>query len=401
MIQQQQFNSAPQQNQFLSGPAPTMNGFNSSSGQGPPRNNPLDSVSLPSNGTVEMPYVAPKVGLQNTNNTCYMNSFIQSLFQTNHFLWRIFSFHLELKKNPSKVDKEDFEFGKKVVKLLQHHMAKMEMTKYKHCDIADILNAFPPEYRSGEQQDVTETIRFVFDKLGSFDQPLIREVFAGELSEKTQCKACGNVKSRPETFTDLVLPVPTENEVLQTRVVPTTQALLAARLKFEALDADCLVHCDTCQTKQQAGKWCELVSPPAQLVICLNRFTFNMEKMDFTKEKTPVRVDLPLVIGPCEYRLYMVIVHTGKDASSGHYYAIGKRSEVTADGDENWYTMDDSQIKLADLSILAGTPSEKMKDDNPYVLFYRCAQAPPTPPLRIPQPVADEVKREDDKRVES
>ena len=50
--------------------------------------------------------------------------------------------------------------------------------------IREILQAFPPDYRSGEQQDVTETIRFVFDKLGGGDEALLREVFAGQLQEK-------------------------------------------------------------------------------------------------------------------------------------------------------------------------------------------------------------------------
>ncbi|CAE8691668.1 unnamed protein product, partial [Polarella glacialis] len=291
----------------------------------------------------------------------------------------------------------DHEFGTMLVQLLQRQMAKMSLTKHKHTDIWEMLQSFPPVYRSGEQQDVTETIRFIFDKLGSFDQPLIREVFGGELAEKVKCRVCGTVKSRMETFTDLVLAVPSEEQVMRTRILPTTQALLEERLKFESLDADCLVHCDTCQSNQQAGKWCEIVSPPQHLCICLNRFTFNMEKMDFTKEKTPVRVDGVLKIGPFEYTLYMVIVHTGKDATSGHYYAVGRRAEHQ---DEAWFTMDDSQIKSADLSLLSGAPTEKMKDDNPYVLFYRCSQAPPTPPTRIPEALYRELQKEDAKRNE-
>eukprot|EP00933_Yihiella_yeosuensis_P044225 TRINITY_DN39331_c0_g1_i1.p1 TRINITY_DN39331_c0_g1~~TRINITY_DN39331_c0_g1_i1.p1 ORF type:complete len:316 (-),score=52.67 TRINITY_DN39331_c0_g1_i1:53-889(-) len=278
-------------------------------------------------------------------------------------------------------------------------MAKMSLTKYKHTDIASLLDKFPPVYRSGEQQDVTETIRFIFDKLGSFDQPLIREVFAGELAEKVQCKVCGNIKSRPETFTDLVLSVPPEDQVIKSRILPTTQALLDERLKYEDLGPDCLVECPRCQSKQQAGKWCEIVSPPQHLCVCLNRFTFSMEKMDYIKEKTPVSVSGILKIGPFEYQLYMVIVHTGKDATSGHYYAIGRRSEQV--GQEEWFVMDDSQIKPTDLSILSGQIDEKKKDDNPYVLFYRCMQAPQTPPTRIPQDVANEVLREDAQRQDS
>ena len=53
------------------------------------------------------------------------------------------------------------------------------------------------------EQDVTETIRFVFDKLGGSDQQLLQEVFSGQLHEMTQCKECGNVKfgRKPLHFT--------------------------------------------------------------------------------------------------------------------------------------------------------------------------------------------------------
>jgi len=119
--------------------------------------------------------------------------------------------------------------------------------------------------------------------------------------------------------------------------------------------------------------------------------------MNFTKEKTPIQVGGSLQIGPFTYDLYMVIIHTGKDASSGHYYAMGRRSEVT-EGSNEWMTLDDSQIKPADMSILTGQVSDKMKDDNPYVLFYRCQQAPPTPELRIPGFLVEDAGREDRKR---
>ena len=149
-----------------------------------------------------------------------MNSFMQALFLTDAFVWRIYDFTLKLKAKPSKIDEEDFEFGKNVVDLLQKLLAKMALTKHEHTDIREILQAFPPDYRSGVQQDVTETLRFVFDKLGGDDQALLREVFAGQLQEKIQCRKCGKIKVREETFTDLVLPVPTAEEAKESGIVP-------------------------------------------------------------------------------------------------------------------------------------------------------------------------------------
>lgn len=350
---------------------------------------------------VAIKYEPPHVGLQNTNNTCYMNSFIQSLFMTNRFIWRIFAFELHLKKNPSVVDKEDHEIGVKMVDMLKKQVAKMAMTHHKHTDIWELLQVFPELYRSGEQQDVTETIRFVFAMLGGYEQPLIREVFAGELSEKTMCQVCGSTKSRPETFSDLVLPVPKESEVKKLGYIPTTQALLDERLKFEYLDEDNKIFCDACQQKQRVAKWCEIVSPPAHLCICLSRFAYDPEQGGVGKEKTPVQVDGTLQIGPFTYELYHVILHTGKTATSGHYYAIGRRSEATPDKPNVWVTMDDSQVKEADLTLLSGQFSEKKSDDNPYVLFYRCQQAPMTPPTKVPKKLYKTVADEEAKRQDS
>ena len=76
--------------------------------------------------------------------------------------------------------------------------------------------------------------------------------------------------------------------------------------------------------------------------------------------------------------------HRGKDAHSGHYYAMGRRLEPTVSGHCSCYAMDDSQIKEADVSVLAGKPPEKLVDDNAYVLFLRRKQAPPSPEFRIP-----------------
>jgi len=351
-------------------------------------------VQPPPDG-VAVDFGPPRVGLRNTNNTCYMNSFIQSLFMTNYFVWRIFSFKLKLKKGASKMDQEDHKFGKKVVQLFQRKFGKMLLTKQPHVEIDDILKTFPPDYRSGEQQDVTETVRFVFDKLGGNEQALIREVFAGELSEKTMCSVCGFVKSRSETFTDIVLPVPTEKQVKKSGVIPTAQDLLDRRLQFENLGADNLLQCDQCQMKQQAGKWSEIMSPPMHLCIQLNRFNYDVKSMSFSKEKTPIRIDGTIRIGPYVYDLYHVILHTGKDASSGHYYSIGSRAEDYSGGPKPWVLMDDSQMKPADMSLLSGASDKK--DDNPYVLFYHCQQANPTPPLFLPKTLAHDLKKEDKK----
>jgi hypothetical protein len=159
--------------------------------------------------------------------------------------------------------------------------------------------------------------------------------------------------------------------------VASYQKLLEELLKSEEMDdPNNLVVCEKCRAKTCAVKWTEITQPPQHLCLCLNRFTFNKQTDDFTKEKTPVKIDEGLWIGGYEYELYHTIIHSGKDASSGHYYATGRRSEPTPSGDCSFYTMDDFQIKEAEVSLLAGNPPEKLLDHNAYVLFSSGASRP-------------------------
>ena len=45
-------------------------------------------------------------------------------------------------------------------------------------------------------------------------------------------------------------------------------------------------------------------------------------------------------------------------------FSGGRKAQIRAESQLR-YTMDDSQLKPADLGLLAGRPSEKLKDDNP------------------------------------
>ena len=92
------------------------------------------------------------------------------------------------------------------------------------------------------------------------------------------------------------------------------------------------------------------------------------------------------------------IIHSGKYASSGHYYALGRRSEPTPGGDCGWYTMDDSEIKEPEVSLLTGNPPEELLNDSAYVVFLRCKQAPPTGEIRIPLSLVEYVKKQDKKK---
>ena len=354
-------------------------------------------ASLATDTSKVVPHKPPRVGLENFTNICYFNSFVQALFLTDAFVWRIYSFSLKLKENPSTIDKEDFEFNKKVVKLLQKQFAKMALTRHKCTDLKDILQAFPASYRSGEQQDVTETIRFVFSHLGGADQALLGEVFGGEKEENIQCRKCGNIKVSKEKFTDLVVPVPTAKEAQDCGSVPTVQQLLENLLKAEEMDANNKVMCEKCLEDTPALRWTKISTWPSHMCLCLNRWTLDTDTLEFRKEKTPVKVDAEVSIGGYTYEPYHAIIHEGEDDWRGHYYGVGKRAESQT----GWYVMNDANVKKAgadSLGVLGGRPSAWHRSHTTYVLFLRRRQSPPTPEYRIPLPLFESVTKEDKKQ---
>ena len=57
-------------------------------------------------------------------------------------------------------------------------------------------------------------------------------------------------------------------------------------------------------------------------------------------------------------------------------------------------------VEIADpeVSLLTGNPPEELLNDNAYVVFLRCKQAPPTGEIRIPLSLVEYVKKQDEKK---
>ena len=297
------------------------------------------------------------------------------------------------------MDEEDYEFGKKVVELLQKQFAKMALTKHQHTDIWDILQAFPAElsvwraarcHRSDEIR-LWEVGREVINNCWKRSLPAsymrwhnAKSVEMWKFGRKPsqtlwyQClqprrskrrAACQQFKSSWRSGSSL------RSWMLNAWWIAT---FAKKRLKSEnGVKLHLLQHTFVCA-------WIDLPLTLRRWILPRRKHLWKLMKA--------------LWIGDYEYELYHTIIHTGEDASSGHYYAMGRRSEPTPSGDLGWYTMNDSQIKPAESSLLAGNPPEELVNDNAYVLFLRCKQAAPTPELRIPLPLVNYVKKEDKKQ---
>lgn len=315
----------------------------------------------------------PVLGVRNFGNTCYCGSIIQSLFHTNQLMSSLFEFQLAPKPNPNPMDEEDYVIGVKILNAFQKLFGTMLLTQQDHVGIDGVIPELPPAiYVPNEQQDVTETLRYVFDKLGGHDQVLIRRLFTIELKENVQCGNCGYRRGKQELLFDFTVTVPPENSPEAMQGV-SIQGLLNNHFQMHQMTGEDCLTCESCQRKTSALKWSEAVGAPSHLLISLQRMSFDPATLTITKDKTYVALDFILSFAGLEYELYFVIIHQGKGADSGHYVCLGRRSESDP---QSWFYYDDSRAVPATYNEVCALSGPSKKDDSPYVLFYRCTSAP-------------------------
>mmetsp|Transcript_45647 Transcript_45647/g.97461 ORF Transcript_45647/g.97461 Transcript_45647/m.97461 type:complete len:511 (-) Transcript_45647:47-1579(-) len=371
------------------------------SGLPPPQANGMAPHASPSMGMgtaskpgcIQAQRTRARVGIRNWKNTCYMNSLLQCLFLTDAFSAGLFDFELQPPKK-SRGPMDDDVNDRALFEGIKDLFAKLFLTSRPHVDLTQFITEMPDRFRSGEQQDFTDSARFILEHLGGYDQPLVRNVFAGELEHVTCCQFCGHRSSRPTTFSDLEFMVPAVSDPSQG---PTLQQLYNNFLEVETLDGDNKWECPQCQCKRDAKKWTAVLSPPGHLFVVLNRFTsFDEEKLVPLKTKTYVRLQEPLHIqnacGVFVYHLYAVVVHQGDHGGEGHYYCFGCRSEADQ---RQWSICDDSQVREVPEQDLYNLSQGPMINDNPYVLFYRCVQLPKSHPPQLPSRYIQEVEQWD------
>ncbi|KAF4663733.1 ubiquitin carboxyl-terminal hydrolase [Perkinsus olseni] len=326
----------------------------------------------------EYEYPRSKLG----RHGCYLGVFLQMLFLTDAFCSSIYGFQLQ---ETDDLKGDDFEEGKKILDGLRLLFARMLLTPYAYVEISDFIKILPPSFRTGEEQDTTESARWILDKLGGCKQRLVGDIFALELVHKTKCETCHTISKRTETCTDIGLSVPREAEVLGQGNLDVI-GLLRTWSEPELMTGNNQYSCENCGCKRDAKRWVELSSPPpTHLILVLYRFSFDIESCDFKKEKTVVYPDMDdLSFGGAQYECYGSILHKGETIQNGHYITVGRRSEATRG---RWHEYNDSEV--TDISkeevdrLLSGL---ERPNTSAYMLFYHM-KGPNVP--RGPMPVMD------------
>ncbi|XP_066931584.1 ubiquitin carboxyl-terminal hydrolase 38-like isoform X2 [Clytia hemisphaerica] len=272
-----------------------------------------------------------KVGLDNLGNTCYANSVIQALFNLAH----VRKVLLE----------RETDMTLSTTKSIQELFGLLLLTKRSSIAPRVFLNlSRPPWFQSGFQQDCSEYLKYLLDKLqteSSKDTSKdINQFLSGQIRTSVECLNCGFVSSREEVFNDIPLSFNQEPLVaggekvvhtlkggdssdmkrkigcklseasdakqtmtddtissLDTPFVDLTaaetppdplqkfniQEMMCSYLSPELLNNSNKYYCETCASLQNAQKTMNILKYPKYLILTMKRFTYDVKTQKRSK----------------------------------------------------------------------------------------------------------------------
>ncbi|KAL2300828.1 hypothetical protein Nmel_013719 [Mimus melanotis] len=350
-------------------------------------------------------------GLQNLENTCYMNAVLQCLCSltplVQYFLsekWNT-ALHEEIGESATAfgclvsdmwlgefdyVSPEAFHsvFGKRYPAF--SNRTQHDAQEFLICVLDDLHEAFKEPSQERQSPGAEASTR------SSSGTSIITQLFEGQLNHAIRCLTCKAHTDRPESFTVLSLPIPS-TRVCSLQVQQPTHSCcfllhdcLECFFQPDTLTLNNQIHCYWCGSNQDATVKASITKAPQIIIFHLKRYSlsggkttmqtelrivknhskfhFRFAWQDRNRKKLSTTVcypfsdlDLsPYISTSCcsttEYSLCAVVNHAG-DLDYGHYTAFCKHS-VT----KHWYSFDDAQVtKIPDSAVQA---------DTAYLLFY-------------------------------
>ena len=304
----------------------------------------------------------------------------------------------------------------KEVECLLRDMQQTTMSQESIRPTAILDNCLPilaPEgtFRRGIQEDSHEFLRLLIDgmqkslensKKSNTNEKCIKhlaaqypiQLFRGMVKSTVTCLNCGHESSTSDPMEDLTLAAAEHD--YGSRTMQSITAALDNHVKAEHLEG---YKCEKCNNDTAgATKATRLADMPPILTLHLKRFRYGSSflggvgggygygigKSGSSKIEGHIKFEEVLNITPylvsktrpmfC--RLFAVVVHTGKNSHSGHYYAYVKSLEKN-----EWWKMDDS--------IVYPVSKEEVLSAEAYMLFYNV----------INHPLAVQLKEEQKKKA--
>jgi ubiquitin C-terminal hydrolase len=114
------------------------------------------------------------------------------------------------------------------------------------------------------------------------DDSVVKDLFEGAIRSVMTCSVCGGISARFETFSQLILPLPSGS--FSRRNFPLKK-ILNDLFAPESIDG---IDCDYCKRKRLFERTIDIWKLPPYLIITLNRFSFSSSAQ---KNNIPIDVD--------------------------------------------------------------------------------------------------------------
>ncbi|KAJ2788203.1 ubiquitin-specific protease doa4 [Coemansia interrupta] len=365
-------------------------------------------------------------GLKNFGNTCFMNSVIQCLVGTAPFARYFLQGGWKKDLVRSSQNTAQLEVASEFARLVDN-MWRGQYGSISPIGFRSAVGSCSLQFKGNDQEDAHEFASFLLDTLheslnrvhprpppprdmtpeeeqmferqSSIAQAdemwrrytarnwsIMTSIFQGQVQSRLTCLSCNGTSTTYHTFTELSVPIPSDNAANGGSSKPglflrrsagrsaapvSLYQCLSAFSEIETLDGENKWHCPRCKTKRRATKRLLVSHLPLVLIVHLKRFStigHFREKLETNVIFPTQQLEMdPYVISDLRgqhtgYKLYAVANHYGS-LSAGHYTASvfnGLRGQ--------WNYFDDTRV----------TPiaEEKVATPAAYLLFFVQVQPP-------------------------
>ena len=261
-------------------------------------------------------------GIYNIGNSCYLNSALQMLFNSNGFR--------EIINNTV------FE------KIIENYD---NSNIFNPMDIKKIVSNSHNMFANTDQQDSYEFIIYLFDVLDKLlgKNNKLYDKFGIKTTINIKCKISICEKESDNVSTELFLQLPITDELDLSDSYRTYKSV-------EKLENDNAYFCEKCNKKVLARRKTITTKWPDNLIIVLKRFDYNMRK-----DNRNINIPLNWRHG---YKLKGGIIHMGS-YGGGHYIYFGEENN-------EWFIANDSHISK--INDIEGFMNNQGKQS--YILYY-------------------------------
>jgi len=360
------------------------------------------------------------IGLNNIGATCFMNSTLQCLSQTealtNYFL-KERNWNRIMNNNLAK-NNENPQLSPIFLELIKKLWSKEKMISFSPNKFMDTIEKMNPLFKTGQAGDAKDFIIFILEQIHkelkqpiktyynnnniNFIQPLnqydknnvfnnfmndfrkecsiISDIFFGFNETTNICVNCKNIYNSKGLynpicynygiFNCLIFPLEEVKNMRNNQMNNNNNSNYVSlydcfcyNKKSEFFTGENRNYCNICKQKFDSIYTSQIFVSPNILIIILNRGRGNIfdVKLNFTESinitQFVLQKDKPQII----YNLYGVITHIGQSGPNAHFIASCK-SPV----DYRWYRFNDSIV-----NPINNFQKEVIEFGTPYILFYQ------------------------------